>query len=109
MELLFGNNECDPECNNAECMGYDYGSTTFNNPKTATKDDGKEYAADSTNCLYNVSAEEYPSCTESDAAESPYIDENVPEEDYTLCDATWIGMTVSITSSKVFHIVFTLV
>merc|ERR1712241_989853 len=53
--------------------------------------DGKYFAADSYQCPWNITWNEtYLQCTES-AAESIYIDPNLVEGSYRLCQPSWIG------------------
>ena len=71
-------------------MGYNVGTTTFAHPITHTDEDGQVYAADMYRCPYNVSTAEYPLCNAS-AAQSIYVDPNVPTEQYDFCNVIYIG------------------
>ena len=89
---LLENSECDEQCNSKYCMWYRHGST-FTTPITMADEFGQLYAADNLECPYNASSGaslNYTLCTQS-AAESIYIDPNTPEQNYHLCEASWIG------------------
>ena len=88
---LYSNDVCDPECDTIYCMRYIYGTETFSNPATLTRDNGTLYAADAYHCEYIVTEDAYPRCNESTASESIYIDRNVPQDKYKLCQLNWIG------------------
>lgn len=85
---LLSNDVCDAECNNEYCMWFRFGSS-FTTPQI------NEYgrAADDQQCPYNESSDSsmnYTLCAES-AADSAYIDPNLPTDYYALCDSSWIG------------------
>ena len=87
---LLLNGQCDDQCDGPYCMMYE--GDSFINPEFWERDDGALFAADLYWCEYNTSSLDidYPLCTES-AADSIYIDPNVPSDQYELCPLTWIG------------------
>ena len=92
MDLLW-NEDCDEECDKEECMMYSSGDTNFDSVDYMSWGDGLYYAADYWHCPYNISTDDYLACNASTAAESMYLDPNVPEDSYNLCDGDsgWIG------------------
>ena len=95
------NDRCDPECSNKYCVIYDeldhYAQSDdelLKLMRTETRN-GTVFAADNMMCPWNgslISSEstEYPPCNGS-VTGSIYVDPNVPEDAYSLCQESWIG------------------
>ena len=105
------NEDCDAGCDNKYCLIYDnldyqtpiitYGNVDYDEIRYSVQTEefnGTVFAADNFNCPYNGSVSsndssltiDYAACNES-AAESPFVDPNVPKNTYSLCPSEWIG------------------
>ncbi len=96
MDLLW-NDVCDAACDREECIFYSPGDDDFDSILWYDLD-YLDYAADNRNCPYNRSTDtdDYALCNESAhyAAANDlniYLDPNVPEDTYDICDLGWIG------------------
>ncbi len=84
---LLANDRCDAACDNVFCAPYS--NENFLTPDPDTRN-GTVYAADSYQCPFNGSVVTDDECSQS-SAQSVYLDPNVPAQDYSLCESTWIG------------------
>ena len=94
MALLL-NEECDPECNNEYCYGYNVGSS-FEVPLFTSSDEGVgdlgQCSGDIFSLFNDTRAKE--KCYNA-SRNSPFVDPNLSHDQSDICHSDWIGDGVS--------------